>query len=136
MARPVFLAAADRGAGSLSLIEGLVRELQILSPLKGSDVFVPHMQIGDVGIETDAAAHFSRSLEAIAASRVVVAVLDGPQVDDGVAFLVGCAFAARKPVIGYATDGRAKTHFVELALTELAHDPRSLSVALARALAE
>src|SRR5687767_3174568 len=100
MSRPVFLAAPDRGAGALALIEALLRELQVATggALRGSDVFVPHLQVGDAGVEVDASAWFSRSLEALQEARVVVAVLDGPQADESVAFLVGYAFAAGKPV--------------------------------------
>jgi len=134
MPRPIFLACPERGAGAHAHVEALLRELQVVSPLKGSDVFVPHLQLGDGGVEIDERARFTRTLEALDAARVVVAILDGPQVDDAVALLVGAAFAAGKPVVGYATDGRAKTPLVELALVEVARDARALSAALARAL--
>ena len=135
--RPVFLAAPELGQGALSLIEGLLRELEVLTggALRGSLVFVPHLQVGDAGVEVDAAAYFTRSLEAVQAARVVVAVLDGPQVDESVAFLVGYAFAAGKPVVGYATDRRAKGPLVDGALVEVAHDARTLAAALGRLLA-
>jgi nucleoside 2-deoxyribosyltransferase len=134
MPRPVFLAAPERGAAAHGLIEGLLRELQVATggALLGSHVFVPHMQIGDVGIETDAATYFSRSLEALNDARVVVAVLDGPQVDENVAFLVGCAFAASKPVIAYHTDRLVKGPLVEGACTAVAHDVRELTAALGK----
>ena len=136
MPRPVFLAAPEAGAGAQGLIEALLRELQVLTggALKGSHVFVPHLQVGDVGIETDAAAYFTRSLEALNEARVVVAVLDGPQVDENVAFWLGYAFAARKPVLGYATDGRDKGPMVGGALADVATDPRSLTDAIAKVL--
>ncbi|MEA3200121.1 MAG: Nucleoside 2-deoxyribosyltransferase [Thermoplasmata archaeon] len=136
VARPVFLAAPDQGAGALALIEGLLRELQVATggALKGSDVFVPHLQVGDAGVEVDGATWFARTLEGLASARVVVAVLDGPQVDEHVAFLLGYAFAAGKPTIGYATDGRAKGALPEGACREVATDVRGLSAALARVL--
>ena len=136
MTRPVFLAAPERGAGALSLIEALLRELQVATggALKGSDVFVPHLQVGDAGVDVDAGAYFQRSLEGLQQARVVVAVLDGPQVDEGVAFLLGYAFAAGKPCIGYATDGRAKGPFPEGAAVEVATDLRGLTAALAKVL--
>ncbi len=136
MARPVFLAAPERGAGALALVEALLREIQVATggALKGSDVFVPHLQVGDPGVDVEASAYFQRSLEALQEARVVVAVLDGPQADEGVAFLLGYAFAAGKPVIGYATDGRAKGPFSEGACAEVVHDVRGLVAALGRAL--
>ena len=136
MARTVFLAAPEKGQGARSLVEGLLRELQVVTggALKGSDVFVPHLQVGDVGVETDAAALFQRSLEALQQSRVVLAVLDGPQVDEDVAFWLGYAFAAGKPCVGLLTDGRPKGVMPEGALRHVATDVRGLSIALADAL--
>lgn len=132
--RPVFLAAPERGQGALSLIESLLRELQVATggALLGSHVFVPHLQVGDAGVEVDAAAYFTRTLEALQGARVVVAVLDGPAVDENVAFLVGYAFAAGKPIVGYSTDGRAKGPLVEGALVDVARDVRGLAAALGK----
>lgn len=136
MPRPVFLAAPEAGAGAIGLIDKIILELQLATggALKGSMVWTPHLQAGDVGVETDAAAYFTKSLTALGEARVVVAVLDGPQVDEGVAFLMGYAFAAGKPVIGYVTDGRTKGPLVEGALADLARDVRELERALARVL--
>lgn len=116
------------------MIEALLRELQVVTggAVKGSDVFVPHLQVGDVGVDVDAPTAFTRTLEAIQSARVVVAVLDGPQVDDGVALLVGYAFAAGKPVIGYATDARSKHALLDAALVDVARDVRALAAALAK----
>lgn len=137
MTRPLFLAAPERGNGALALIEGLLRELQVATggALRGSHVFVPHMQVGDAGIEVDAAAYFSRSLQALQDARVVVAVLDGAEVDESVAFWMGYAFAAQKPVVGLVTDRRAKGPMTQGACVEVVHDVRALSAALARLLA-
>ena len=136
MPRPVFLAAPDRGAGALALVEALLREIQVATggALKGSDVFVPHLQVGDAGVDVDPGLLFQRSLEALQEARVVVAVLDGPQADENVSFLLGYAFAAGKPSFAYVTDGRAKGPFVEGAAGEVATDVRGLVAALARVL--
>jgi nucleoside 2-deoxyribosyltransferase len=137
VARLIFLAAPSSGAGALALIESLVRELQVVTggALRGSDIFVPHIQVGDVGIEVDAPTFAARTLAALDAARVVVAVLDGAQVDDQVALLVGRAHARGVPVVGYATDGRSKAPLVEAALAATARDVHALSAALARVLA-
>lgn len=136
MPRLLFLAAPERGHAAQGHVEALLRELQVVTggALKGSDVYVPHLQAGDPGVEVDAATYFARSLEALQGCRAVVAVLDGPQADESVAFWVGYAFAAAKPVIGYATDGRAKGPMVEGALAAVARDPRELQAALLAAL--
>lgn len=134
MARPIFLAAPEQGQGAQSLIEGLLRELQVMTggALRGSHVFVPHMQIGDAGIETDAATYFTRSLQAIQEARVVIAILDGPQTDENAAFWTGYAFAAGKPIIAYVTDRRAKGPMTTGAAAETAFDARGLAAALAK----
>jgi nucleoside 2-deoxyribosyltransferase len=49
---------------------------------------------------------FESCISALKASDVLVAVLDGIQVDAGVAFEVGFARALEKPVVGFKTDFR------------------------------
>ncbi len=49
---------------------------------------------------------FKRDLKGLDQSDVVVAILDGPDVDSGTAFEVGYAFAKGKPVVGLKTDMR------------------------------
>lgn len=49
---------------------------------------------------------FDRDLKGLEQADVVVAILDGPDVDSGTAFEVGYAFAKGKPVIGLKTDMR------------------------------
>lgn len=134
MPRPVFLAAPDRGHAAHALVEALLRELQVATggALRGSNVFVPHLQAD----ELDAAEYFSRSLQAIQEARAVVAVLDGAQVDESVAFWMGYAFAAQKPILGYVTDARAKGPMVGGAVVEASHDVKALAAALGRCLSQ
>jgi len=136
MPRPILLAAPETGDAALGLIDKLLLELQVATggALKGSHIFVPHLQVGDVGIDTDAAKYARQTAAALDEARVVIAVLDGPQVDESVAFLVGAAQRAGKPVIGYATDGRHKGPLVEAAVTATASDVQSLAAALAKIL--
>ncbi|MDD7478147.1 MAG: nucleoside 2-deoxyribosyltransferase [Desulfovibrio sp.] len=47
-----------------------------------------------------------RDLEGIISCKAVVALLDGPQVDDGTAFEIGYAYAKGIPVFGVRTDFR------------------------------
>lgn len=49
---------------------------------------------------------FEGGISALKASDAIVAVLDGIQVDAGVAFEVGFARALEKPVVGFKTDYR------------------------------
>ena len=52
------------------------------------------------------AAIFRCCLDGIQAADVLVAVLDGPDVDSGTAFEVGYAHALGKPIVGIRTDYR------------------------------
>ncbi|HUR69582.1 MAG TPA: nucleoside 2-deoxyribosyltransferase [Candidatus Thermoplasmatota archaeon] len=128
MARPIFLATPERGHAAHALAEALLRELQVATggAVKGSMVHVPHL----AGDGLDAAAYFARSLEALQEARVVIAVLDGAQVDESVAFWMGYAFAASKPILAYATDARAKGPMVAGAVVEATHDVKALAAAL------
>ncbi len=49
---------------------------------------------------------FSKNLAAIGKSDILVAVIDGADVDSGTAWEIGYAFAKGKPVIGLRTDFR------------------------------
>jgi nucleoside 2-deoxyribosyltransferase len=49
---------------------------------------------------------FAGDIEAITSSDVVLAVLDGRTIDEGVAFELGVAFALKKICIGFRSDSR------------------------------
>jgi len=49
---------------------------------------------------------FDHSLESIRKSDVVIAILDGPDVDAGTCIEIGYAYANKKPIIGVRTDFR------------------------------
>jgi nucleoside 2-deoxyribosyltransferase len=49
---------------------------------------------------------FEEDLDALKKSNVIIAVLDGVDVDTGVAFEMGFAHATGKPIIGLKTDHR------------------------------
>lgn len=57
---------------------------------------------------------FERDLAGVEQADVVVAILDGADVDSGTAFEVGYAFAKGKPVIGLKTDMRVFARDEEL----------------------
>lgn len=54
---------------------------------------------------------FNADIEAIKDCDVLLAVLDGPAVDDGVSFEIGVAFTLSKPCIGLSTDFRRNDEF-------------------------
>jgi nucleoside 2-deoxyribosyltransferase len=49
---------------------------------------------------------FEESLDGITKSKAVIAMLDGPDVESGVGFMVGYARAKGLPVVGFRTDCR------------------------------
>ncbi len=66
--------------------------------------------------EEDKKKIFSMDIEGLEGSDVVVAVLDGIDVDSGVAFELGYAFARGKPIIGVKTDHRCFSPYEEVNL--------------------
>jgi nucleoside 2-deoxyribosyltransferase len=80
---------------------------------EGFDVFVPHEQ-GLVGLDATPAAVFTVDADGVESADAVLAVLDGPSVDDGTACEIGLFHGlkqrdpTRKGVVGLLTDLRAE----------------------------
>ena len=78
----------------------------------GFETFLPQRDVGkldDLLAKEGERAYrmiFKRDLKGLDQADVVVAILDGSDVDSGTAFEVGYAFAKGKPVIGLKTDMR------------------------------
>jgi len=78
---------------------------------RGFEVFVPHEHALALG-NTTAAEIFAKDVEGLAGAEAVLALLDGPQVDDGTACEVGLFYAlmqsdpAKKGIVGLLTDLR------------------------------
>lgn len=66
------------------------------------------VRVGKEGISVEVAEQriFEQDLAAIEGSDLLVAVLDGAHIDEGVAFETGYAFALGKVCVGLQTDGR------------------------------
>jgi nucleoside 2-deoxyribosyltransferase len=77
----------------------------------GIEVFVPHENVLATG-NTAAATIFAKDWKGLADADAVVAVLDGPTVDDGTACEIGIFFAlmqadsTKKGIVGLLTDLR------------------------------
>ena len=80
---------------------------------EGFDVFVPHKH-GLVGLDATAEAVFAVDAGGVESADAVLAVLDGPAVDDGTACEIGLFHGLkqrdpeRKGVVGLLTDLRAE----------------------------
>jgi nucleoside 2-deoxyribosyltransferase len=78
----------------------------------GIDVFVPHENALATG-DTPAASIFAKDWKGLADANAVVAVLDGPMVDDGTACEIGIFYALmqadanKKGIVGLLTDFRS-----------------------------
>jgi nucleoside 2-deoxyribosyltransferase len=81
---------------------------------EGFDVFVPHAQKGLVGLDVTAEAVFAVDAGGVESADAVLAVLDGPSVDDGTACEIGLFHGlkqrdqGRKGVVGLLTDLRGE----------------------------
>jgi hypothetical protein len=78
----------------------------------GFDVFVPHEQKDLVGVDVTAEAVFAADAGGVVDADAVLAVLDGPSVDDGTACEIGMFHAlmksdpSKKGIVGLLTDIR------------------------------
>jgi nucleoside 2-deoxyribosyltransferase len=79
---------------------------------EGIEVFVPHENALAAG-DTSAATIFRKDWDGLVEANAVVALLDGPMVDDGTACEIGMFYAlmqndpAKKGIVGLLTDLRA-----------------------------
>lgn len=69
------------------------------------DIFLPHRDAGELG-EYSRPEIFQGDIQALDAATIVVAWLDGSDVDSGTATEVGYAYAKGTPIVGLVTDFR------------------------------
>ena len=73
----------------------------------GFNVFLPQEDSNNVRDEKNRQnIIFNKNVDAIDNSGIIVAVIDGTDVDSGTAWEIGYAFARGKPIIGLRTDFR------------------------------
>lgn len=76
-----------------------------LSPMK--NFFLPHRDAGDIGSSSVGRDEvFNVDLKELEKCRIVIALLDGQDVDSGTAVELGIAYAKGKKVFGILTDWR------------------------------
>jgi nucleoside 2-deoxyribosyltransferase len=107
------------------------RRLKGLLVNAGCEVFLPQEDSNDAGNLQHHRWHeriFQKNLEGIRKCDVMVAVLEGVDVDSGTAWEIGYAYALGKPVIGVRTDFRTLgaegtvNLMVERSVTKLCRD--------------
>jgi hypothetical protein len=81
---------------------------------EGFDVFVPHEHTHLMGVDVTAEAVFALDAKGVESADAVLAVLDGPSVDDGTACEIGLFYGLkerdpeRRGIVGLLTDLRAE----------------------------
>ena len=110
------------------------RKLKDMLIKKGFSVFLPQEDAEDAEGEREKQNQeciFKKCLEGVNISDIVVAVLDGVDVDSGTAWEIGYTYAMGKPVIGLRTDFRTLSDgivnlMVEMSIVALARDEDEL----------
>lgn len=89
------------------LVEIVEKLAKVLKLDAHRDFFLPHRDVRKVGDHGERREKvFSSDLKFLDEVKVVVALLDGPDVDSGTAVELGYAFAQNKEIIGLLTDWR------------------------------
>lgn len=106
MSKKIYFASPLFSEMEKSYNEKLV--LSIRDTYSEIDVYVPQEQseINDKSTYADSVAIAKYDTEALLASQLMVAVLDGSTIDVGVATEIGVAYQAGIPIIGLYTDAR------------------------------
>ncbi len=79
----------------------------VSSGMKGVDIILPQDEAKKIMAESNSFAKmFDFCVGSIDRADVVIAILDGPDVDSGTSFEIGYAYSKNKPVIGVRTDPR------------------------------
>lgn len=103
LAAPLFT-PAER-ALNLQIDAVLSRHFEVFLPQRDGHL-IPGRRLNQQSFNRVARRVFAGDIEAITGSDVVLAVLDGRTIDEGVAFELGVAFALKKVCVGFRTDSR------------------------------
>jgi nucleoside 2-deoxyribosyltransferase len=71
------------------------------------DFFLPHRDAGDLGVIGEKDEIFSVDINYLDKAEIVIAILDGTDVDSGTAVELGFAYARGKKIFGVLTDHRS-----------------------------
>ncbi len=83
------------------------RKLRDLIISEGYEVFLPQEDSNNIHVEKNRQEIiFNKNIAALDRSDIIVAVIDGADVDSGTAWEIGYAYSKGKPVLGLKTDFR------------------------------
>jgi nucleoside 2-deoxyribosyltransferase len=110
------------------------RKIKDLLVKKDFSVFLPQEDAEDTTDERkrqNQECIFKKCVGGVDSSDIVVAVLDGVDIDSGTAWEIGYAYAKGKPIIGLRTDFRSLSNgtvnlMIEMAIAALARDEDEL----------
>ena len=108
MAKLVYVAGPLFSEAERQFLEQIVSRLSAtaeLDPLK--DFFLPHRDGGELGKGPNRLDIFNLDIQHINKAGIVVALLDGQDVDSGTCIELGYAYASKKKIFGIITDFRA-----------------------------
>ena len=107
MNRRVYIAGPLFADTERSYLETMVKELSKSSNLDpDADFFLPHRDGGELGKGPTRKDVFELDISQVKSAKIVVALLDGQDVDSGTCIELGYAYAKRKKIFGLLTDFR------------------------------
>jgi nucleoside 2-deoxyribosyltransferase len=108
MSKSIYVAGPLFSLHEREFLESLVERLASTMGRDAiEDFFLPHRDAGDVGMAGKRNEIFFTDIHFLDEADVVIALLDGPDVDSGTAVELGYAYAKRKKILGILTDRRA-----------------------------
>ena len=108
MAKLAYIAGPLFSQAERAFLELMVDTLASASGLNPiNDFFLPHRDGGELGKGPKRRDIFQMDLQQVASSNIVVALLDGQDVDSGTCVEIGYAYAKGKKIFGLLTDFRA-----------------------------
>ena len=108
MNKLVYIAGPLFSDAERSYLELMVKELSNFSNLDpDADFFLPHRDGGELGKGPTRKDIFELDIRQVNSAKIIVALLDGQDVDSGTCIELGYAYAKGKKTFGLLTDFRA-----------------------------
>lgn len=108
MAKLIYVAGPLFSQAERNFLVMMTEELSRVTSLDPiTDFFLPHRDAGDIGWSGTKRETFRKDLKKLEEASIIVALLDGSDVDSGTAVEIGYAFARGKKILGLLTDLRA-----------------------------
>jgi nucleoside 2-deoxyribosyltransferase len=108
MSKLVYVAGPLFSDAEKDYLELMVKELSSSSNLNPkTDFFLPHRDGGELGKGPTRKYIFDLDINQVDSAKIIVALLDGQDVDSGTCIELGYAYAKGKKIFGLLTDFRA-----------------------------